>query len=87
MGVDVDESRRDDEPGRVDHLARVELRDRADGGDAPGLDRNVSPPRRSAGAVDDLTAGNQQVIARLDLAAGRWPSRKRADRTIKSDVD
>ena len=34
--------------------------------DASGLDRDVRPPRRRAGAVDDLAAGNQQVIARLD---------------------
>ena len=67
VGVDVDEPRRDDEPGGVDHVTRVELRERADLDDASVLDRDVRPPRRRAGAIDDLAAGNQQVITGLDL--------------------
>ena len=63
VGVDVDEARRDDEPRSVNDLARVELGDRANLGDAARLDRDVSPASRSAGAIDDLPAGNQQVIA------------------------
>ena len=76
MGVDVDEARCDDEAGSVDHLARVDLRDGADGRDAPGLDGDIRPPGRSAGAVDDLTAGDQQVVARLALS-GRTLSEQR----------
>ena len=68
VGVDVDEARRDDEPRGVNDLARVELGDRANLGDAARLDRDVSPASRSAGAIDDLPAGNQQVIAKLPLS-------------------
>ncbi len=73
----VDEAGCDDETGGVDDVARVELRERADLDDASGPDRHVGPPRGSTGAVDDLSAGNQQVIARLDLASRRLP--KHAD--------
>ncbi len=88
VGVDVDEAWRDDEPRGVNHLARVELRERADLDDASGPDRDVSPPRGRAGAVDDLPAGNQQVIARLDLAGRQLAEHdRRHSRTTKHASD
>ncbi len=80
VGVDVDETRCDDEAGSVDHLPRVDLRDGADRRDAPGFDGDIRPPGRSAGAVDDLTASDQQVISRLALAGRALAEQTRTDR-------
>ena len=76
VGVDVDEAWRDDEPGRVDALARVALRDRADGRDASVLDGDVGAPRRRAGAIDDLAAGDHEVVPLACLCAKPKPGRR-----------
>jgi hypothetical protein len=62
--LDVDETRADDMPGRVDDVAggsRVDQTGRRDGGDAVACDRDVAGERRCACAVDDQRAGDERV--------------------------
>ena len=60
VGVDVDEPRRDDQPGHVD-APGGRLVGRADGDDAAVADSHVAPAGRRAGPVDDVSAHEQQV--------------------------
>ena len=68
VGVDVDEAGRDDQAGGVDRpRAAGDRGKRADRGDAAVLDRDVGRRAGAPGAVDHLTAGDQQVVARRRL--------------------
>jgi hypothetical protein len=63
----VDEARADDEAGGVDDTFRPLAGEAADRDDAPAIDADVRREPRIAGAVDDLTAANQQVEQALLL--------------------
>ncbi len=69
MRVDVDESRRDDEPARVEALARLRHRQIANRGDAAVLQGNVRGTGWRARPVDDPGADDDEVVER-GLAAG-----------------
>jgi hypothetical protein len=65
VGLDVDEAGRDDEPRRVDAGGRPRVGERAGGADPPDAvadDADVTPEPRIAGAVDDLAAGEDDVV-------------------------
>ncbi len=64
VGVDVDESRCDDQIGGVDGLAAVARIDLADGGNSARGNRDVRPALRRAGAVHDSPADDDHVIPR-----------------------
>ena len=57
----VDEARRDDEAARVDLAARLRARELPDGGDAVAADADVAGKPGIAGAVDDVSAANDQI--------------------------
>ncbi len=61
VGVDVDESRRDREPGRVELLAPG-FGDGADRGDSTGVDRDVGELRTPAEPVDDRPVPDHQIV-------------------------
>ena len=71
--VNVDDAGRDDQASDVDDFERSVGRHRADGADPAALDRDVRPPWRRAGAVDDGPAGEHERAH----ARGRAISRKR----------
>ena len=62
MGVDVDEARRDDEAARVDLPLAGCILQRADLRDAPAVHGDIGPARRRAGAVDDGSAPDNQIV-------------------------
>ena len=61
MGVDVDETGRDEPPVGVD-LAAAGFVDRADGHDAVVVDRDVGDQGRCARAVDHGATADHQVV-------------------------
>ncbi len=67
VGVDVDEAWRDDEPGGIDGLACVALRDYTDSGNATVLHGHIGAARSRAGAIHDLAACDHEVVPRLSL--------------------
>ena len=70
MGLDVDEARRDDETGGVDHARGIGPRClRADGGDAVADDRDIGADRLGAGPVDHLAAADEDVAGCAQAAA------------------
>jgi hypothetical protein len=66
MRVEIDEAGGDDQAGRVDHAPRTSGGDELAGDDGDAVARNchVSTVARSACAIGDDAAGNQQVIPR-----------------------
>ncbi len=60
--VDVDEAGRDQAAGGVDRLGGLTVERLADRHDDAVLDRNVGAPRRRTRAVDQRSAGDQQVV-------------------------
>jgi hypothetical protein len=64
VGVRVDDARRHDPAGGVDHPHPLARLDEPDGGDAPIDDADVGGAARQPGAVDHCAVGDHQVIAR-----------------------
>ncbi len=62
MGVDVDEPGRHDLPARVDHAAGRARRAALDGDDAAGAHAHVGVEPGRAGAVDHVTASDQEIV-------------------------
>ena len=69
MRVDVDEARRDDHAGGVDHLARLGVggQDTHRGDDAV-VDRDIGGARRRTGAVDHLTVADHEIMHAFPLS-------------------
>ena len=61
MGVDIDKAGRDDPAGGVDGLGRRAGETRADIDDPAARDRDIAGEGRSARAVGDRAAGDQQI--------------------------
>jgi hypothetical protein len=59
----VDEAGRDDQPGRVDHLAGFRVLEPADGGDPAVAHADVGEEPGRAGAVDHASAADDDVVA------------------------
>ena len=82
VGVDVDESRCDDEVGGVDGLAPVARIDLADGGDSARGDRDVGLALRRTGAVHDSPADDDHVIPRSrDWSLGKGGEEQNGEKT------
>jgi hypothetical protein len=64
MGVDVDEARRHDEPGRVEHLVGLQRRI-AHLGDAVVLQKQIACARGCTGAVEEPRAGDEHTPCHL----------------------
>ena len=62
MGLDVDEARRHRQAGGVDQLGRVRAEIRPHGDDAASADGEVAAPARGAGAVEQQSAADQDVM-------------------------
>ena len=62
MGLDVDEARRHREAGGVDQLGRVRAEFRLHGDDAASADGEVAAAARGAGAVEQQSAADQDVM-------------------------
>ena len=60
--MDVDESRSDDQAAGVDHAPRRPRRARLDRDDAATGDADVGIAGGRAGAVDEVTAADGQVV-------------------------
>ena len=80
--VDVDEPRRHDLALGIE-LARAAILDRADGGDAVAVDRDVADPAGRARAVDDETVANDEIVGHgvsMSGAIGSGPTGSQAVR-------
>ena len=70
MAVDIDEARGDGEAGGVD-LAPGGAFYLPDGDDPALADGDVGLPGRSASAVDDAAAANEQIVAWVGHSEGQ----------------
>jgi hypothetical protein len=70
MGVRVDEAGGDDEAGGVDRLCRA-VADSADIGNPAAHDSDIGAASRGAGAVDNSSALDQQVVGHLFISSLR----------------
>ena len=64
MGVQIDETRGDDEVPRVEHALGVGLGDAPDLRDATVRDRDVAGVARGALSVDDRAALEEEIVPR-----------------------
>ena len=62
VGMDIDESRGDDEPVRVDLAPSAAARQTFHGSDALAVDRDIGAETGGAGAVDHASAAQHQVV-------------------------
>ena len=72
MRVDVDEPGCHDLPARVDHAAGGPRRPPLDADDATAGDAHVGVEPGRAGAVDHVTATNQQIVHRSSSPSAPW---------------
>src|SRR4029453_15916705 len=76
MRVEIDEAGRDDQIARVDHALCPRLRQRTDRYDPAALNRDVGAEPRIAGAVEHVSAANENVVWRsLSTGMNRRPDR------------
>src|SRR4030095_1270378 len=76
MRVEIDEAGRDDQIARVDHARCRRLRQRTDRHDPAALNRDVGAEPRIAGAVEHVSAANENVVWRcLSAGMNRRPDR------------
>jgi hypothetical protein len=66
MGVQIDESRRDDLSVGIDHFRALVVRDAADLRDAAVLDPDVAAKARRTGPVDDHSIFDDYIELRHD---------------------
>ncbi len=65
VGMDVDEARSYDQPGSIDHPCRLgcgEVADLRNSGDLAVLNRHVRPDSGRAGAVDDRSSADDEIV-------------------------
>ena len=65
MGMHIDETRRNDPPTRVNPAPGSHLAEITDGGDAVARDRDIGAHSRGAGAVDHVSAREQNIAGTL----------------------
>jgi hypothetical protein len=62
VGVDVDDPRRHDQPGGVDHPLGLAVPGEPGPGDAPVLDEDVRPPPGQPGPIDEGPPDDGEVV-------------------------
>jgi hypothetical protein len=92
MSVEIDEARSNDEPARIDFAGRTDTGTHVtDCDDAIPADPDISGKPRVAGSIEDASAANEQVEARLlsaepdDRSCQQDPRQCEADRQPAPD--
>src|SRR5262249_20347593 len=80
VGVQIDETRRNHHPLRIDHALAERGIEFADPGDAAIFHCHVAVEPGIAAAVDDLAVGDDDIIAGVGSARARWTRQQRDQR-------